>query len=112
MIGLKVPDDSERMQEQLLKIAEASDHAIDEVREAIFDLRLLQLDRLGLTGAISDLLSQIADTHGWQLTRHLDELDGLFTKETENSLFRIVQEGINNISKHVAATQVAISVNR
>jgi signal transduction histidine kinase/ligand-binding sensor domain-containing protein len=112
MIGLDGGNDPERLQEHLREIAEASDHAIDEVREAIFDLRPLQLDRLGLTGAISDLLSRMADTHGWRLTRHLDELDGVFTKEAENSLFRVVQEAINNISKHAEATEVALSLNR
>lgn len=111
-IGMEASADAERMLEQLQEIAEASAHAIEEVREAIFDLRPPQLDRLGLSGAISDLLDRAADAHGWQLTKHLDEFNGLFAKEAENSLYRIVQESITNISKHAVATHVAVSLSR
>lgn len=111
-IGIDASGDAERMLEQLQEIAEASAHAIEEVREAIFDLRPPQLDRLGLSRAISDLLDRAADAHGWQLTTHLDELEGLFAKEAENSLYRIIQEGMNNIGKHAAATHVAVSIHR
>lgn len=98
--------------EQVQEIVEASTHAIEEVREMIFDLRPQQLDRLGLIGAVSDLLTRAASVNGWQLTRQLDEVDGLFSEEAENSLYRIVQESVNNVSKHAAATHVAVSICR
>jgi len=112
LLCLDAGEDPGRMTEQVEEIVEASTHAIDEVREVIFDLRPQQLDRLGLTGAVSDLLDRVANVNGWQLTKQLDEVDGLFPKEAENSLFRIVQESLNNASKHAAATHVAVSITR
>jgi signal transduction histidine kinase len=112
LVCLEASDDQERTREHLQEIAEATRQALEEVREAVFDLHPQQLDRLGLTGAVSDLLDRVAGAQGWQLTKRLDELDGLLTKEAENSLYRIVQESINNISKHARATTVAVTVSR
>ncbi len=112
LVCLESLDDPEKVQEQLQEIAEASTYAIDEVKEVIFDLRPRQLDRLGVSEAISDLLDRVSALHAWQLTKHLDDLAGVFTKEEENNLYRIVQEILNNISKHAAASQVAIKISR
>jgi signal transduction histidine kinase len=112
LLCLDASENPERMVEQVEEILEASAHAISEVREVIFDLRPQQLDKLGLTGAVSDLLTRAANVNGWRLTKQLDEVDGLFSKEAENSLFRIVQESVNNASKHAAATHVAVFITR
>jgi signal transduction histidine kinase/ligand-binding sensor domain-containing protein len=112
MVSLEGIDDKDHLREQLKEIAEASAYALEEVREIIFDLRPQQLDRLGLTTAISDLLARVASVNHWSLTQHLDELDNLFPKEVENSLYRIVQEVVNNISKHARASNVSFEVRK
>lgn len=109
---LDAPDDHERALEQAQEIVEASTHALDEVKEIIFDLRPQQLDRLGLTGAIADLLAKAAATHKLELVKELDDIDGLFAKEDENSFYRIVQESLNNVVRHAAATRVAATLRR
>ncbi|HMV83147.1 MAG TPA: two-component regulator propeller domain-containing protein [Blastocatellia bacterium] len=105
-------DDPEAMREQVEEIVEASGQALEEVRDMIFDLRPRQLDELGLTGAVADLLARVVGVNGWQLDKRLDRVDGLLAKESENNLFRIVQESLNNISKHAAATRVSVSLTR
>ncbi len=109
---LEDDDDPEAMREQVEEIIEASGQALEEVRAIIFDLRPRQLDELGLTGAVADLLTRAVGANGWQLDKRLDRVDELLTKESENNLFRIVQESLNNISKHAAATQVSVSLTR
>lgn len=111
LASLAAPHDPDRTQEQLEEIAEASTQAIDEVKDIIFDLRPRQLDRLGFSSAVSDLLDRVAAVNGWQLTKELDELDGLLSPAAENSLYRIVQEALNNISKHAAATSVRVAAS-
>lgn len=111
-ICLDAPADLERAMEQAQEIAEASTHALDEVKEIIFDLRPQQLDRLGLTGAITDLLAKAAAVHKLELVKELDDIDGLFAKEDENSFYRIVQESLNNVVRHAAATRVAATLSR
>jgi signal transduction histidine kinase/ligand-binding sensor domain-containing protein len=112
LLCLDAPDDHERALEQAQEIAEASTHALDEVKEIIFDLRPQQLDRLGLTGAITDLLAKAAAVHKLELVKELDDIDGLFAKEDENSFYRIVQESLNNVVRHAAATRVAVTLSR
>lgn len=110
--SLNAPGDQDRAMEQLREIAEAATQAIDEVHEVIYDLRPRQLDRLGLTGALEDLLRAAADANEWVLHVEMDEINRLLTPQSENSLFRIVQECVNNISKHAAATRVEVSVRK
>ncbi len=110
--SLNAPSDQDRAMEQLREIADAATQAIDEVHEVIYDLRPRQLDRLGLTGALEDLLRAAADANEWVLHVEMDEINGLLIPQSENSLFRIVQECVNNISKHAAATRVEVSVRK
>jgi signal transduction histidine kinase/ligand-binding sensor domain-containing protein len=112
MLSLIEPADHDRALEQLREIADASTHAIDEVKEIIYDLRPIQLDRLGLTRSIEDVLDNVTGAHGLELSKQLDDVDGVFTKEFENSLYRIVQESLNNIIKHAAATHIEVRLRK
>jgi len=112
LLSLEVPADHERALEQMQEISEAAMHALDEVREILFDLRPQQLDRLGLTGAITDLLAKATAVHELELAKELDDIDGLFAKDAENSFYRIVQESLNNVFRHAAATRVTVTLRR
>ncbi len=112
LLCLEAPADREGTLEQVREIVEASTHALHEVKDVIFDLRPQQLDRLGLTGAITDLLAKVAVVHELELAKELDDIDGLFAKEVENSFYRIVQESLNNVVRHAAATHVAVKLSR
>lgn len=103
-------DDNELLVEQLQEIAEASTEALNEMRQAVFDLRPRQLDRLGLQGALEDLLERMHALNGWQITEQLDDVGARFTPESENSIFRIIQESLNNIGKHAAASAVTLRI--
>ena len=108
MLSLIKPDDHDRALEQLREIADASTYAIDEVKDIIYDLRPIQLDRLGLTGAIEDMIDKAADVNGLQLVKDLADVDDIFPKQFENSIYRIAQECFNNIVKHSGATKVQV----
>ncbi|HMZ22143.1 MAG TPA: two-component regulator propeller domain-containing protein, partial [Blastocatellia bacterium] len=112
MLSLIEPEDHDRAIEQLREIADASTQAIDEVREIIYDLRPIQLDRLGLTRSIEDALDNVASAQGLDLNKQLADVDGVFTKEFENSIYRIVQESLNNIVKHAAATRIEARMSK
>ena len=42
----------------------------------------------------------------------MDDIDGAFDKESEIHVFRIIQEGINNILKHSGATEATIVIKK
>jgi signal transduction histidine kinase len=81
---------------------------IDDLSEIIYALSPIQLDRLGLSGAIEDLLDNVADSHDLKITRDLDDVAGLLPKEAETNLYRIIQESVNNILKHAEAGRMSV----
>lgn len=112
MLSLTKPDDHDRALEQLKEIADASTYAIDEVRDIIYDLRPIQLDRLGLTGAIEEMVEKAGDANELKLIKNIEYVDNIFPKEFENSIYRIVQESLNNIIKHSKAEKIEVHISR
>ncbi len=112
MLSLTTPEDHARAIDQLREIAEASTFAIDEVKDIIYDLRPIHLDRLGLTGAIVDMLEKVADANDLRLISAIDNVDDVFPKEFENSIYRIVQESIHNIIKHAQAKEFQVRIGK
>lgn len=112
MLSLSKPDDHDHTREQLHEIAEASSEAINEVHDIIYDLRPIQLDRLGLTGALEEIAERVAMVGQLELSMDLDNIDDAFSTQSENSLYRIVQECLNNVVKHAEATAFGISVKK
>ena len=111
-MGLKAGASTEAMREQLKEISATSTHSIDEVRTIARGLRPYQLDRLGLTSTLADSAELVAGSGGPRVTAQVDSIDGLFPPEVEISIYRIVQEGLNNAVKHAAATAVRLTVER
>jgi len=112
LLSLSTPSDHERALEQLREISEASTEAIGELKEIAHDLRPYQLDRLGLTSAIESMIKNMAEARDLRLTLQFDRIDGLFSSEQEINIFRIVQEGINNVAKHAEATEATVTIRK
>ena len=86
--------------------------AISEVRHISHDLRPYQLDQLGLTRALEALIDGVARSAAIAFERKLDPVDDCFSAEAAIHVYRVVQESLNNILKHSAATQVRIEFER
>jgi signal transduction histidine kinase/ligand-binding sensor domain-containing protein len=110
-LSLQEPDNYQNVLEQMEEIADAAEQSLGEVREIAYNLRPFQIDRLGLTSAIESLVSKV-DSPELRFTAQMDNIDKLLPPEMEINLYRIIQEGINNIIKHSAATKALISVRR
>ncbi len=100
VFGSQTAEDLPAAKEQLAEISTQSAHAIAEVREIAYNLRPYLLDRLGLTKAIRSLLNKTADAYPIKVISEVDEVDEFFPNEAEISIYRIVQESLNNVIKH------------
>ena len=98
--------------EQLEEISAEASRALNEVREISYDLRPYQLDRLGLTKAIEAVVATAASASQTEFAADIDDIDDLFPEESRINLYRIVQESLNNILKHAAATHARVTVKR
>ena len=111
-LALRSLGDRESAQEQLDEISASASDAIEEVRTIAYNLRPYQLDRFGLTKTIEAMYKQAARSSGISFTTELEPLDGVFSKQDEISIYRIVQEAVNNIVKHSQASEAQVVIER
>ncbi|MDX5420411.1 MAG: histidine kinase [Hymenobacteraceae bacterium] len=105
-------DEPEKVNQHAEDLTESVTHTINEIRAISYALRPFQLDMLGLTQSIHSLADEVAEASGIALTVEADDVDGLFPKQDEINLYRIVQECLNNIVKHSGATQAKLTLTR
>jgi signal transduction histidine kinase/ligand-binding sensor domain-containing protein len=110
LMGLNAASDENPLREHLDEISEAATQSLEEVRQISHNLRPYQLERLGLTNTLQTMLRQIANASDIGFTVEVGLIDGLLSKEEEISLYRIVQEAINNILKHSGAKEASVHV--
>jgi signal transduction histidine kinase/ligand-binding sensor domain-containing protein len=110
MLGQKKGEDKERVIKELINISESAAQALEEVREITNDLRPQLIDRLGLTKAINSMLKKVSGVIN--LESEIDSIDNIFDDTQEISIYRIVQESVNNIIKHSNASDAFVRIKR
>jgi len=100
----------EAANEQFDEISAAAAEAINEAREISYHLRPSQLERLGLTTSIKEMIEHVAGTSGIHFDYDIAPLDGVFSPESEINFYRIAQESLNNVIKHSGASKVNVSI--
>ncbi len=101
----EVPEDLAPTLEAML---EDVHYIVGDLRRICNDLRPPVLDSLGLGAAIRSHAQQWAEFHDIDLTLDIAADLGRLPEATELSVFRIVQEGLNNIYQHALATEANV----
>ncbi len=86
--------------------------AIDEVRAISQALHPFQLQELGLTRAIENMVVQIDRNSALFITADIENVDSLFSKEEALNIYRIIQESFNNVLKHSGAEATKIQIKK
>lgn len=97
---------------QLTNITENAQESIEEVRRIAHNLHPYQLDELGLSSALQSMLKKLSKATSMNLSTYIENIDGYFRSDQYIHLFRVVQEGMNNIIKHASAQNVVISISK
>ncbi|MFA0724602.1 sensor histidine kinase, partial [Vibrio sp. 10N.222.49.E5] len=82
--------------------------AIEEVRHISHQLRPSSLDDIGLEAALSSLLLDFQAHSGIEVETLFSTQPGQLKSEAATTLYRVVQESLNNIEKHAQATKVTV----
>ncbi len=94
------------------QIAELAIESINDLREISFNLHPHQLDQLGLKTAIESMIEQSAHSSGIRVSSDIFDIDRQFPKDMEINIYRIVQEGLNNIVKYSGAKKAEVIVKK
>ncbi|NUN09294.1 MAG: hypothetical protein HUU54_08975 [Ignavibacteriaceae bacterium] len=96
----------------LTEISTLAGEALDESRKIAQNLRPVQLDRLGLTETLKQLMSNVQKATEMKIEHEINPIDGLVEKDNEILIFRIVQEIMNNVIKHSGAELITVIISR
>ncbi len=98
--------------ESIQSLRQLALETVRELRAVAHDLYPHKLDRLGLRAAARDVVEHTLRVNGIRYDCTIDEIDGLLPKAQEIHLYRIVQEGLSNVTKHAQADQVWVVITR
>jgi signal transduction histidine kinase len=120
LVGLRMLLTSARRSESPDVLGATLADAVDQTKREIVNLRALiaelrpaALDELGLGPAIETLAERSGASAGLEVsTRVALGESGRLAPETENTIYRVVQEALTNVAKHAGADRVRVEVAR
>ncbi len=83
---------------------------VTDLRRICGNLRPPTIDSLGLGAALQSFIHDWSSRTGIEVTLKVDKRYGRLPETLELSIFRIVQEGLNNIWKHANASSATVSL--
>ncbi len=86
------------------------DDAIGEVRKTAHNLMPETLSRMGLAGALELFCRNVSHSRELQITFHSSGAIQRFKRNFELTVYRIVQELVNNVIKHAHATGALVQL--
>jgi hypothetical protein len=102
--------DKPEHQERLAQLGSVLDEAMGLKRRVVEELRPSLLDHFGLTTALRAYVDSACAKAQVQADIHLPEDGAPIPKDIAIALFRIVQEGLNNIIRHADAKHVTLDL--
>ncbi len=101
----------ESLAPEMEKLEEMARQAHSQIRELILQVRPVTLESEGLGVALEEYVNNVAESEGWKVDARIDH-NVRPAGTVSESLFRIAQETLNNISKHAAAKEIAVYLDR
>jgi signal transduction histidine kinase len=92
----------------ILSITTTVDEAISTIRKISSNLRPKLLDQLGFSPAVERYLKDFKTRTGINYELKIDREDFGFNEDESNTLFRIFQEAMTNITRHSDASYVEV----
>jgi PAS domain S-box-containing protein len=96
---------SSSLQDQIIAIS-------NDVHSLSRQLHPSILDDLGLTRAVESECRQFSKREGIEVAFTAENIPGTLSKDVCLSIYRIIQEGLNNIAKHACANRAKVALQR
>ncbi len=86
-------------------------HGIQEARQVVFNLRPGQYEQLNLLSALNNYLDSYKKQHRVQVAFSHTGSDARLLPKTKVFVFRMIQEALQNSSKHAKASKLFVQLN-
>ncbi len=103
-----LPATAKRARAILSRAKTDATRALTEMRQMILDLRPSALDDLGLVAAVQWYAKTRLEQGGVRVSLKVDGSQRRLPAAVETALFRLVQEAINNVTKHAEASNAHV----
>jgi signal transduction histidine kinase len=104
---------SPETREKVFKLAAIINQSIATVRNLSYDLRPPGLSEIELPQVLSTYCEEFAEDHGLALNFNSAGFkNAILDPFVEINLYRLVQEGLNNVRKHARAGRIAVKLLR
>jgi two-component system, NarL family, sensor histidine kinase UhpB len=103
-----LPPDAQNLIERCRQARLVATRTLEDLRKIIYDLRPTMLDDLGLVPAMRWYARSIFEEAGIRVQFEIPQENLRLPDQLETELFRIIQEGVNNIARHSNARWVKI----
>lgn len=111
MAQQKVSIISEDIANELAEIGRGSRRVIREVRRTIFSLQPLDWSQEEFLPALRGFIERFSEQVGWQFEIRVDE-KLVLPAHMQPTVFRSVQESLNNVAKHSNASKIIIDLKQ
>ena len=114
--GARRSGDPERMATAIDDAIEQLTSGIGDLRSLITELRPAALDELGTKPAIETLIDRFAGQTDLEVDLRVDlayergDAEFRHAPDIESTVYRLVQEALNNVNKHARATRVEVQI--
>lgn len=100
-----------QVEQELTMISTTLQESIREVRRAVYALRPIELERLGLFEALRKMVAESEELNQTKLELSISGEERRLPQEIEVGLYYIVQEALHNVRKHAAAHRVQLALD-
>ena len=107
-----VPSVERKARRHLSECRALADKCIRDVRTLSYLLHPPVLDEAGLGEAIRDYVKGFTRRSGIHVELEMPPLIGRMARETELTLFRVIQESLNNVHRHSGSQRAKIRIHR
>ncbi len=106
----KIPDELAVIKDQVSEISDLINKAIKEIRGLSHTLHPPLIEDLGITSALEELCQDFKSYSEINITWDIEQIQKPLQSITKITIYRLFQEGLNNILKHSKATKAYLTL--
>jgi len=109
-VNKKIPNELSIIKEQLSEIFNLVNKTIKEIRALSHALHPPLIEDLGIVSALEELCQDFKSYSEINITWDIEQLEKPLQSITKITIYRLFQEGLNNILKHSRATKASLTL--